>query len=349
MSEVRGQSTITYVKQGDTLTCALRTTFPLKQFITNGNNGISPSFATNKPCIYPVIRSSLTAARISPLTTGYTWSYNGTVITFDVNGLSIAMGTLAAGTFKSEWKTVDGFGVPTLTILKEIASASNIDSDTLIFTGEVNTGFKTTVSGSIEIAVEQTDGEAVLAYISINNGGVIDDAVASLTAKAHLLIGGVEKTSGVSFLWYKMVVAAGQDGWVSTGKTSQSITLTASDIASSELYKCVVTYNGKTAEDVIEVVDETDVLIIYPNPTDGSGNTVAEELNANGRTQIVYVPKVCKRGTGELVSGFIFNYLLTNSSGSEIASQDGGSSFTVTLNHAQSANGNLTLLISASK
>ncbi len=349
MSSVSGLTTIKYVKQGDTLSCGLRSTFPLKQFITNGTNVVTPSFATNMPCIYPVIRSSLTATRIAPLASGVSWSYNGTVIAFDANGLSSAMGALAAGTFKSEWKTIDGFTVPTLTILKDVASSANIDADTILFQATVNTGFQTQVSASIEVGVEQTDGEAFLAYITVNNGGVIDDNVATLTAKAHLLIGGSEQASNVTYEWFKMRVQNGTDGWVTTGKKTQSITLAASDINSTELYKCEVKYGDKTAEAVLEVADETDILIIYPNPTDGAGNTVPEELSADGQREITYVPEVRKRENQITQSGFTFNYLLTNSSGDEIASQDGGTSFKVTLAHAQTAQGDLSLIISATK
>ena len=349
MSNVSGVTTIKYVKHGDTLSCGLRSTFPLKQFITNGTNVVTPSFATNRPCIYPVIRSSLTATRIQPLASGVSWSYNGTPIAFDANGLSSAMGALAAGTFKSEWKTIDGFSVPTLTILKDVASSANIDSDTILFQATVNTGFQTQVSASIEVGIEQTDGEAFLAYITVNNGGVIDDNVAQLTATAHLLIGGSEQTSNVTYEWFKMRVQNGTDGWVSTGRRTQSITLAASDINSSELYKCEVHYGDKVAEAVLEVADETDVLIIYPNPTDGHGNTVAEELSADGQQAITYAPEVRKRENQVVQSGFTFNYLLTNSSGDEITSQDGGASFVVTLVHAQTARGDLTLIITATK
>lgn len=346
MSEVKGITRIKYVKQGDTVTCGLRSTFPLKQFISNGNGAVSPSFATNKPCIYPVVRSSLSASRISPETVGYKWYYNTVEIQFDNSGNSLALGSLAAGTFHSEWKSVDGFGCPTLTICKELASANNIDSDSIEFSGVVNTGFATVVSASIEVAIEQTEGDAYVAYIAINNGGVIDDDVETLTAKAHLLVGGVEVTSGVKYAWYKMAVTGGTDGWVSTGNTSQSITIGASAINNKELYRCVITSGGKSAESVIEVADETDVLIIYPNPTDGAGNTVPEEVGS-AQQRITYVPKVYKRGTSEEVSGYTFNYLLTNSSGDEIASQDGGTSFAVTLAHAIQADGDLTLIISA--
>ncbi len=330
MSNVKGQAHIHYVKQGDTLTCDLRSTFPLKQFISNGSGAIAPSFAANKPCIYPVVRSSLTATRVQVETVGCKWRYNTVELKFDNSGLSLAMGAIPAGTFKSEWKTVDGFGVPTLIVCKELASAGNIDSDT------------------IEISIEQTDGEAFIAYISVNNGGVIDDTTLTLTAKAHLLIGGTEQSSGVTYAWYKMVVQNGADGWQSINKTASSITINAADISSSELYKCTITSSGKTADAVIEVADETDVLIIYPNPTDGSGHSVAEELSSV-QTSIVYAPKVYKRATSEEVSGYRFNYLLTNSSGDEMASQDGGATFTVTVSHAQKANGDLTLIISAEK
>ncbi len=348
MSNVKGQAHIHYVKQGDTLTCDLRSTFPLKQFISNDSGTIAPSFAANKPCIYPVVRSSLTATRVQVETVGYKWRYNTVELKFDNSGLSLAMGAIPAGTFKSEWKTVDGFGVPTLIVCKELASAGNIDSDTIEFEGVANTGFQTKVSATIEISIEQTDGEAFIAYISVNNGGVIDDTTLTLTAKAHLLVGGTEQSSGVTYAWYKMVVQNGADGWQSINKTASSITINAADISSSELYKCTITSSGKTADAVIEVADETDVLIIYPNPTDGSGHSVAEELSSV-QTCIVYAPKVYKRATSEEVSGYRFNYLLTNSSGDEMASQDGGATFTVTVSHAQKANGDLTLIISAEK
>jgi len=346
MSEVKGQTTIHYVKQGDSLTCSLRSSFPLKQFVTNGAGTVSPAFATNKPCIYPVVRSSLRAARVAPQTSGVKWYYNGVEIIFS-SGLSQSMGSVAAGTFKSELKTIDGFAVPTLTILKDLASSSNIDSDTIEFRGTVNTGFSAVVSASIEVSIEQTDGEAYLAYISINNGGVIDDGTSSLTATAHLLVGGTEKTSGVSYAWYKMNVSAGVDGWVSLNKTTQSITIAASDVNSSELYKCVVTSGGKTASAVMEVVDETDILVLYPNPTNQAGDSVPEELSS-AQSLIVYRPKVYKRSTQQQDNSFTrFNFLLTNSAGDEIASQDNAQTFSVLLDHAQEADGDLTLIISA--
>ena len=269
--------------------------------------------------------------RIEPAATGVEWKFNGTAIVFDASGLSKAMGSIPAGTFKSEVKKVDGFTLPTLTILKEIASSGNIDSDTIEFKGVVNTGFQSVVSASIEVAIEQTDGESCMGYITINNGGVVDDTTSQLKATAHLMIGGVEKTDGVTYKWYKMKVVDGVDGWESINKSSSSITITASDINSSELYKCEMSYNGKSSSAVMEVSDEAQV---------------PEELST-AQTSIIYRPKVYKRTTETEVKGFTFNYLVTDAAGDTIASQDGGDSFTVTIDHAVKAGGDITLIISA--
>lgn len=143
-----------------------------------------------------------------------------------------------------------------------------------------------------------------------------------------------------------MKVVNGVDGWESINKSSSSITITASDINSSELYKCEMSYNGKSSSAVMEVSDETDILIIYPNPTNAAGAQVPEELSS-AQTSIIYRPKVYKRTTETEVKGFTFNYLVTDAAGDSIASQDGGDSFTVTIDHAVKAGGDMTLIISA--
>lgn len=343
MSEVRGQTTIQYVRQGDTLNCSLRSTFPLKQFVTAVTGTVTPSFPDNTPCIYPVIRSSLRAQRVSAITSDVHWYYNGAEITFGANGLSTGPTGVTAGTFKSELKTIDGFQVPTLTILKNLASASNIDSDTIEFKSSVNTGFVSAVSASIEVSIEQTEGEAYVPYITVGNGGTIDSEHSSLQAKAHLLVGGVEKTSGVTYAWYKMRVTSGTDGWQAvSGATSQTLTIAAADVNSEELYRCVITYEGRTAEAVVEVVDETDPLVVYLNPVNGSNQPVAEFVS-NVQTSIIYKPKVVKRSTESVVTGYVFDFLLTDAAGNEIDSDDGETQFTVTLAHAVEAQGNLTL------
>ncbi len=349
MSTVKGSTSIKYVKQGDTVTCQLRATLPLKQFINNATGAVSPNFASNSPIIYPVIRSSLLAARIQPLQNGVVWKYEGVALSFDSNGLNTASGSLAAGTFKSEWKTVDGdFSVPTLAVKKDIASSGSVTSKIIEFSCTVNTGFSSQVSSHIEIQVEKTDGDAYVGYISVNDGGVIDDDTSTLTLEANLMVAGVLKTSGVSYQWHKLRVTNGVDSWQSlSGKTNQNLSpITAADIDNHELYKCVMSCGGRTVEVVQEVYDETDPRVVIPNPTDGT-NAVTEELSS-AQQQIIYKPYVVKRGTETRVNGYSFWFTLTNSNGTIIAEADNCSTFTVTLAHAQTANGNLSLEIMAS-
>ena len=356
MSEVRGQTTIQYVKQGDTLNTQLRSTFPLKQFITAVTGQVSPHFNTNLPCIYPVIRSSLRATRVAAIISDVHWYYNGAEITFGQNGLSTMIGGVSDnGTFKSEVKTVDGFQVPTLTILKDLASPTNIDSDTIEFRSKANTGFEGTVSAAIEVSIEQTEGEAYVGYATLGNGGTIDADHQSIQAAAHLLVGGVEKTQadGVTFAWYKMRVAVGVDGWErvkvnNVNVTAATLTIGKNDINSSELYKCVMTYQERSAEYVFDVSDETDMLVAYLNPVDANNQSVAEYVSSTQQL-IIYKPKVLRRDSQQEVSGYVFNFLLTDAAGNEIASADNASQFTVTLAHAQQAQGNLGLIVSGDK
>lgn len=347
-STVKGSTTIKYVKQGDTLTCSLRSTRPLKQFVAKSNGAVAPDFtnASNQPVIYPAIRSMLKASRIAPVTGSDIWYFEGTQITFDSSNLSLAVGSIAAGTFKREWQNIDGdFSVPTLKILKNIASSSVITSKVIRLDCTVNTGFTASVSQTIELQIEETDGESYIPYIDVNDGGVIDQNTPVLTLNAHLLVGGNSVTTGVTYKWYKMIVAAGVDGWQAVSNaTSQTLQISAADIDNKELYKVTMTYSGKTAEATISVEDETDTMVIYPNPIDGAGNAVPEEITSS-RQSIVYVPFVCYRGSTTHLSGATFDFALTSSNGTVISSADAATSFTVTKGNCETAGGDVTLII----
>jgi hypothetical protein len=341
MSTVKGTTSITFVKQGDTINTSLRSTLPLEQYIKKGTSTIMPDWtqSANQPCIYPVVKSSLTDARVAPDAGSEAWTYNGTAISFDSNGLSLVLGSLEAGTFKKESKTVDGDTiVPTLTIKKNLASTNNINADVIGFSAIVNTGFSSSVAATIDIRIEEVEGDPYRGYIAVNDGGVIDDDTPSLTLVGNLLKGGVASVEAISYKWYK----ASANTWTLLASTSQSITISGSDIDNQELYKVeFVVSSTVVAQAVIQVSDESDLLIIVPNP-DG-----AEELSTARKT-INYYPYVCKRGDDSYTAiiGYAFTYTLTNSSYSVIATGS-GTTFAVTYAHGIAAGGNLTLAINA--
>ncbi|MEG1617403.1 MAG: hypothetical protein RR202_10615 [Bacteroidales bacterium] len=341
MSTVRGSSTITFVKQGDTISTNLRSTKPLEQFIKKSTYVVAPDWgvADNRPKIYPVIKSSLTDTRLEPKNGTEVWKYNGTVIQFNAAGESLQLGSLAAGTFKKASERVDGDTlVPTLEICKNLASKSNINADVIDFSAEVNTGFESSVSGSIDIRIEEVEGDPYRGYISVNDGGVIDDNTSTLTLTANLMRGGSAQTTDVGYKWYK----GNGDSWTAMSQTTKSIQVGGDDIDTQEIYKCEFLVGGSVVTNAsIQVYDERDPLIIVPNP-DGD-----EELSSARKT-ITYYPKVCKRGDSSAtpVAGYTFSYMLTNSNYVTIAVGN-GNSFSVTYAHGVQANGNMSLIISA--
>lgn len=343
MSTVKGTTTITFVKQGDTINTSLRSTKPLEQFIKKGTTVAMPDWSVtdNQPVIYPVVKSSLTDSRVEPDAGSEVWKYNGVVVAFDGGGLSTVMGSIPAGTFKKESLAVDGNTiVPTLRILKNLVSQDNINADVIEYSGTCNTGFSSQIAASIDVRIEEVDGDPYRGYISVNDGGVIDDDTSVLTLVANLLKGGQASSESVTYKWYK---ANGED-WVLLANTTQSITVNGDDIANNELYRCDLLISGSVvAQAVLQVSDERDLLILVPGP-DGS-----EELSTSRQT-ITYYPLVTKRGDDSRtpVAGYGFEYLLTNSAYDVIASGS-GASFAVTYAHGVASGGNLTLLISASK
>jgi hypothetical protein len=340
MSNVKGSTVISFVRQGDTINTALRSTKPLEQFLRRGTATVVPDWtvATNRPTIYPVVRSALSNSRQSPLINTEVWKYNGTTITF-TGDTSNAMGSLAAGTFQKGRSAVDGdVQVPTLTICKNLASADNINADVIEFSAVVNTGFDAAIAASIDIRVEEIEGDSFVSYIAVNDGGVIDDNTSSLTLTAILNKGGTEQTSGVTYAWYK---AAGST-WTSVNKTTKSITLTKTDIDTQELYRVDFTVSGSVVTtSSISVYDESDPLVVVPNPDR------AEEVST-GSPAINYTPIVCKQGDTAMtpVTGYSFTYLLTNSAYDSIATGS-GATFAVTYAHGVAAGGNMTLIITA--
>jgi hypothetical protein len=342
MSNVKGSTVISFVRQGDTINTALRSTKPLEQYLRRGTTTVVPDWtvSANRPTIYPVVRSALGNSRISPLVGTDVWKYNGTTIVF-TGDLSNVMGSIAAGTFQKGRSAVDGdVQVPTLTICKNLASSGNINADVIEFSAVVNTGFDQAVAASIDIRIEEIEGDPFLSYIAVNDGGVIDDNTSSLTLTAILNKGGAEQTSGVTYAWYK----ASGNTWTNINKTTKSITLTKADIDTQELYRVDFTVQSSVVSTAaISVYDESDPLVVVPNPNG------AEEVSS-GNPVVNYSPIVCKQGDSSMapVTGYTFTYLLTNSAYQQIATGT-GTTFAVTFAHGVQAGGNMTLIITATK
>ena len=63
----------------------------------------------------------------------------------------------------------------------------------------------------------------------------------------------------------------------------------------------------------------SDEYIIFPNPTDGNGNAVAENFIQNSGGRIVYIPYMRKRGSKNNIEGVTFSMALYSNSGIPIS------------------------------
>lgn len=106
-----------------------------------------------------------------------------------------------------------------------------------------------------------TGADAVVAYAWNPNGNVIKNGSGTLTAQGDLYKGGVKQTSGVTYLWYKLIGGV----WTAltsafTGYNTATLTIPASEITGTTSYKVRMTYSGQNYEDVVTVVDQTDPI-----------------------------------------------------------------------------------------
>ncbi len=94
------------------------------------NNGVpAPNFETTRPTMYIVLRNGASYAAVSNT---YTWKYNGQVLEFDANDLSVT----PAGVFKKTTKTVGGLSMPALQILKNLMTSPTSVVDVVRFEGK---------------------------------------------------------------------------------------------------------------------------------------------------------------------------------------------------------------------
>lgn len=99
------------------------------------------------------------------------------------------------------------------------------------------------------------------------NGNVIQNGVGSVLIQSVAYEGTTVISSGATYSWKKYV-----DGkWTTMeGKTTDSITVTASDIINISSFECDMLYKDKTYKSVVTVIDKTDPCVSEMVPISGT-------------------------------------------------------------------------------
>lgn len=341
MSNVNAQATIRRLKRGGTETILLVSDVgDIIQDIIGINEGgaaiVAPDFtvAANQPSIYPVITVSIKDGVIVPA--DVKWYYNAAEITFNASDVSTGA---FAGIFQKITRQSDG--MPGLKIIKNLASFTNRDNDTIGFDGAIDAGgFSRRISKDYTILIQERAGDVRVGTISYpdEKNGVIHSQNDSVKLKVNLRQGAyVIPITDYTVKWKKLVgerweVLKNEAGVEVTGHT---ITVTAGMVNSYQLI--MVEFYDKNGQlittDTAPVTDASDPLVIIPNPTP------ADETLINDDDTVKYAPKVVSRSDISIAfTGWTFSYALVDPAG-KIFRTGSGSTFTVTVADSDAAGG----------
>ncbi len=261
-----------------------------------------------------------------------TWIVAGVTLTFNASHVSTNAFGGVTGHFT---EGSDADGNPTLTVNKNLVNINGGDSFTITCIVDISTGntnIKLRAMYPVYIAEGVTDSKRVnIIATSDKNLFTITEKGGTCTVKAQVTDGNMVTSTGYTFKWY-LPNASG--GWVlKQDSTSATFTINETDVDSSIIVKCEA-YKGNDfyASDTQTINDVSDEYIIYPNPTDGNDNPVAENFKMNSGGKIVYKPYMRKRGSTANETGVTFSMSLYSNAGVPINSAitKSGNTFTIT-------------------
>ncbi len=307
--QVSGGVSINLLVNGDNLNTTLNATAPLYQTFKKGTQEFSPNWATmsdtNRPIVYPRVYSVMEAAVLVP--TDVTWRYNNVPLVFDASGVAILPSPdVAVGKVKQ----IDHNGSKALRMIGNVASDTNNDSDTITFTGKVNSsGQQITVSANITVLVEEASNNLHRLFLVMADD-VIDGDETLLTMNAMLYNNGALVTTGVQFEFLDV------NGTVLRAKNaSPTFTITSAMIDSELMIVCKAWVNNAVvAQEQRQVWDSTDPFTIICN----QGTSVRQRAIDD----VTYVFSLLNARTGNVVSGTTFTIkVYKNATGADITSQ----------------------------
>lgn len=276
---------------------------------TDNVTGVTPDFSKSQPLLYFVCTSSKATEGIAT-PDSMKYYFGSAEITFGTDGIST--GTFA-GLFKRIYPSTNQpyYG---LQILSNIAAAAGYVSVSIKMVATMSYG--TTLSQDIEhsytIPIAPYTGTSYRITIAAGDDRnfVITEKGQSCILKALAYQSGAELTSGLTYQWQKVVNGSWSD---ISGATGQTLTVSSSGIDVYGQYRAKVYLSGTLiGSDVQGIIDASDPYDIQPNP-----NPADETINETGtdRTQVVYTPKVVKRGTGTVAMETSFYFTVMDAAG----------------------------------
>lgn len=290
--------------------------------------------ATTKPVLEFVAISSRAAIGEMDVADGdISWYVNDVQLTFS--------GGVSTGTWNGIFQKTTSNGRQALMILKNVAIVAGFASITIKAVVNITDGTNAdTIQATYTIPIQQTSGEAYKATIIAGdaNNFVINTDGGSCKLKAVVLFNGtIRESAGTTYKWF---VLSGSK-WVDTGLTTQTITVSESDIATYGEYKVEVKIPevSDVLSDVQGVMDTTDPYVVAPGATPES---MSIEQDSGGT--VVFSPKLMTRAGATVSPQPTWAYAIRDSRGTLL-----GSTNTVTEAMCKQAGGGVSMTITANE
>ena len=236
MSTISNKFFIQVLEDGSTLRGQLLSTITPAQSYKDGT--FVPNWATtasSRPLVYLSLQNG--AQNITP-DAGFTWSYNGTAITFSTTSSTQTIGAtsytgyvdtnMGGVFFKTEYQ-----GMPALGIIGNLASSSNVDIDVIRFDGSKTLSTNPVAfSCQLNVTITQWTSGGYLGILSFPNGNNITYAGQSLTCTAILYNdSGVVSLAASDYEWY-------YEGSGTRQGTGQTFTIQESAVTDYAVIRC---------------------------------------------------------------------------------------------------------------
>lgn len=249
MSNVSNSLTLRLIRTGKTLSVTLSPNALLVQFVNKIGTEVvvAPNWgiAANQPTIKPMVATSGGGTAVL---SDHQWLYNGEIISEDNEKFSINKNSGA------------------ITIIQNLASESNLYTDTLTYKGMCNmSGAMVSIEKSIDIEIRQAGVNECSGEIFANSNTLSSEI--TKVALQTTLFQSTSQIDNYSVEWLK--------GVNSTGKEGKTLEVTRDDINGSQLYIAIFKVAGKEVDRASYVIvdnsDEWKVLL-----ESNKGNSVME-------------------------------------------------------------------------
>lgn len=235
---------ITALQEGVTVQGSLRVNGALSQNYNSVSGNCVPDWKNTpslQPVIYPVIRKGTTYMANTQLVNTQ-WLYNDVPIVFDAANKSSNFTDGATPTpnplFQCGTMSVNlggtNYNVPYLKIISNLASANNIDLDTIGFTGSVEiAGKQSSFACQVDVKIAQMTSQGYLGLLSPESA-IITDKNQNVSIEASLYGDDGSSVSTFYLKWFN----AGTGAEISSARNQKTLVVNEADVTDNMIVRC---------------------------------------------------------------------------------------------------------------